>query len=49
MNYNDKFDEIKKLLKIGMQRMITPLGRVAVLNFKVSNSVQTYSSLDITT
>ena len=31
MNYNDKFDEIKKLFQIWLQRMITPLGRVAVL------------------
>ena len=29
MNYNDKFNEIKKLFKMWLQR-ITPLGRVAV-------------------
>ena len=28
---NDKFDEVKKLFKIWLQRMITPLGRVAIL------------------
>ena len=31
MNYNDKFNEIKKLKKNWLQRMITPLGTVAVL------------------
>ena len=30
MNYNNKFDEIKNLFKMWLQRMITPLGRVAV-------------------
>ena len=29
INYNDKFDEVKELFKIWLQRMITPLGRVA--------------------
>ena len=30
-NYSEKFAEVKGLLRIWMKRLITPLGRVAVL------------------
>ena len=46
MNYNDKFDEIKKLFIIWLQRMITPLGRVAILKSLIlSKFIHLFSSL----
>ena len=46
MNYNNKFDEVKKMFTIWSQRAITLLGRVTMLK---SHFVKTYSSVDVAT
>ena len=46
-NYSEKFAEVKGLLRIWMKRLITPLGRVAVL--KISCSVEAYTLMDSVT
>ena len=39
LNYDEKLSEVKNLFKIWLKRLITPLGRVAVLKSLISKLV----------